>query len=91
MIIPPHLEGSESPNTSGRDRATYWREFYDRVIAFEETILSQMIDLSREMTEDERRLVEETNTGPLSSLIEDFKSRRDLWRLASLKTEEPTA
>jgi hypothetical protein len=75
------------PNASDRDRATYWREFYDRMIAFEEKILSRMIDLSREMTEDERPLVEETNTGPVRSMIEDFKSRCDLWRLASLRTE----
>jgi hypothetical protein len=83
--VPPHSEGSESPETADRTRATYWREFYDRMITFEEAILSQMIAISREMPEGEQRLVEETNTGPLSSLIEDFKRRRDLWRRAALR------
>lgn len=80
-----HPEGSESPDTVGRARASYWREFYDRMIAFEGVILREMIDLSSEMPEEERRLVEETNTGPLSSLIENFKGRRDLWRRAGLR------
>jgi hypothetical protein len=80
-----HPEGSESPDTVDRTRASYWREFYDRMIAFEEVILREMIDLSSEMPEEERRLVEETNTGPLSSLIENFKGRRDLWRRAGLR------
>ena len=77
-MVPLHPEGSESPDTANMDRASYWRDFYDRVIAFEETILGQMLDLPREMSEGERRLVQETNIGPLSSLIEDFKGRRDL-------------
>ena len=87
MILPPHLEGSESPHNSARDRATQWREFYDRMIAFEETILGEMIDLSREMTEEEQRLVQETNIAPLSSMIEDFRVRRDLWRGAAVKED----
>ena len=85
MTVPPHPEGSETPDTVDRTRATYWREFYDRMIAFEEMILREMIELSSEMSEDERLLVEETNTGPLRSLIEDFKGRRDVWRRAGLR------
>jgi hypothetical protein len=87
VMIPRDPEGSESPDTADRDRATHWGEFYDRVILFEETILSQMVDLSSEMTEEEQRLVKETNTGPLSSMIEDFRARRDLWRRAAQKDE----
>ena len=55
------------------------------MLAFEEVILGQMIALSSEMPEEDRRVVEETNTGPLRSLIEDFKGRRDLWRRAGLR------
>lgn len=83
--MPSLPEGSESPDTADRARATHWREFYDRMLAFEEVILGQMIALSSEMPEEDRRVVEETNTGPLRSLIEDFKGRRDLWRRAGLR------
>ena len=80
MSSPLRPEGSESPETADGARAAHWREFYDQVIAFEERILRQMIDLSSSMSAEQRQLVEETNIGPLRFLIEDFKLRRDLWR-----------
>jgi hypothetical protein len=62
------------------NRAAHWREFYDRAIASEEQIHDQMVELSREMPEDQRRLVEEADIEPLSSWIEDFRRRRDVWK-----------
>ena len=38
-----------------------------------------MLEPSRNMPEDQRRIVDETNLAPLRSLIDDFKRRRDLW------------
>ncbi len=79
MTIPSHLEGSAEFENANPERASYWRDFYDRLAEFEETILAQMLELSRNMPEDQRRIVDETNIMPLRSLIDDFKRRRDLW------------
>lgn len=80
MALPPDIEGSESPESADSERAAYWSEFYDRLIAFEEAILGQMKDLSQNMSKDHRVVVEDTNIKPLGALIEDFRRRRDLWQ-----------
>ncbi|HEY8810923.1 MAG TPA: hypothetical protein VIO86_00370 [Candidatus Dormibacteraeota bacterium] len=89
--MPLHPEGSESPETADSARAAHWREFYDQVINFEERILRQMIELSSNMAEEQRHLVQETNIQPLGALIDDFKRRRQLWRQRDAKRKEPTA
>jgi hypothetical protein len=88
---PLHPEGSESPENADSARAAHWRQFYDQVINFEERILRQMIELSSNMSEDQRLLVKETNIQPLTVLIDDFRRRRELWRQKDVKRKKPTA
>jgi hypothetical protein len=74
MDTPSLPEGFESPETADTERAAQWRQFYDQVISFEEGILGQMIELSRDMSAQQKRLVQETKIGPLRFLIENFSS-----------------
>ena len=77
---PPEIE---TPGSVPRARATYWAEFYDRLVQFESRILATMIELSAKLTGDEKKMVEETNIQPLRDLIADFARRRDAWRKAA--------
>ena len=74
------LEGGESPETSTRQRAVHWLEFYERLIAFESEILTTMQELSSRLSAEEARAVDITNITPMRDLIADFKRRADVWR-----------
>ena len=74
------LERGESPNASSQERAAYWVEFYERLVAFETEILATMESLSARFSEEEARAVELTNIGPMRELIADFERRASIWR-----------
>ncbi len=74
------LERGESPNTSSRQRAAHWVEFYERLVAFESEILASMESLSARLSEEEARAVELTNIRPMRELIADFERRASVWR-----------
>ena len=74
------LEGGETPETSTRQRAAHWLEFYERLIAFESEILTTMQEVSSRLSTEEARAVEITNITPMPALIAAFKLRADVWR-----------
>lgn len=69
----------EPKNETDADRAARWIRFYDELIAYEESVLSAMQELSAEMPEEEREMVLRTNVEPLQELVADFRRRRQLW------------